>query len=36
METRKRTGVATMLFLLVLVGFSYRAMKVIWSDVKKA
>ena len=36
METRKRTGVATMLFLLVLVGFSYRAMRVIWSDVKKA
>lgn len=36
MEKRKRTGVAVMLFLLVLVGVSYRAMRYIWADVKKA
>ena len=36
MEERKRTGVAVMTFLLLLVGLSYGAMKFIWADVKKA
>ena len=36
LETRKRTGVAVLTFLILLVGVSYGAMKFIWSDVKKA
>ena len=36
MEERKRTGVAVMTFLILLVGLSYGAMKFIWADVKKA
>jgi len=36
LETRKRTGVAVITFLILLVGVSYGAMKFIWSDVKKA
>ncbi len=35
MEKRKRTGVAVLIFLILLVGMSYGAMKYIWSDVKK-
>ena len=36
METRKRTGVSVMIFLLLMVAFSYGAMKYVWADVKKA
>ena len=36
MEDRKRTGVAVMTFLILLVGMSYGAMRFIWADVKKA
>lgn len=36
LEERKRTGVAVMTFLILLVGLSYGAMKFIWADVKKA
>ena len=35
MEKRKRTGVAVITFLLILVGMTYGAMRYIWSDVKK-
>ncbi|MGB1552875.1 MAG: cytochrome c1, partial [Candidatus Puniceispirillaceae bacterium] len=35
METRKRTGVAVMIFLVLLTGLSYGAMRFIWADVKK-
>ncbi len=35
-EKRKRTGVKVMIFLLIMVGMSYGAMKFIWADVKKA
>ena len=36
LEKRKRTGVKVMIFLLIMVGMSYGAMKLIWADVKKA
>ena len=36
LEKRKRTGVKVMIFLLIMVGMSYGAMRFIWSDVKKA
>ena len=36
LEKRKRTGVKVMIFLLIMVGMSYGAMKFIWADVKKA
>ena len=36
LEERKRTGVKVMIFLLIMVGMSYGAMKFIWADVKKA
>ena len=35
LETRKRTGIATMAFLLVMCFVSYGSMRFIWSDVKK-
>ena len=35
METRKRTGVAVLIFLVLLSGLSYGAMRFIWADVKK-
>ena len=35
METRKRTGIAAMAFLLVMCFVSYGSMRYIWSDVKK-
>jgi len=35
MEERKRTGVAVIIFLVLLTGLSYGAMRFIWSDVKK-
>ena len=35
MEERKRTGVAVMIFLILLSGLSYGAMRFIWADVKK-
>ena len=35
MEDRKRTGVAVMIFLILLSGLSYGAMRFIWADVKK-
>ena len=35
METRKRTGIATMAFLLVMCFVSYGSMRYVWSDVKK-
>jgi ubiquinol-cytochrome c reductase cytochrome c1 subunit len=36
METRKRTGIAVMLFLFVMCFVSYGSMRYIWADVKKA
>ena len=36
LERRKRTGVNVIIFLLIMVGMSYGAMKFIWADVKKA
>ena len=36
LEKRKRTGVKVLIFLLIMVGMSYGAMKFIWADVKKA
>ncbi len=36
LEKRKRAGVKVMIFLLIMVGMSYGAMKFIWADVKKA
>ena len=36
LERRKRTGVNVLMFLLIMVGMSYGAMKFIWADVKKA
>ncbi len=35
MENRKRTGVAVLIFLVLLSGLSYGAMRFIWADVKK-
>ncbi|MCE2516774.1 MAG: cytochrome c1 [Alphaproteobacteria bacterium] len=35
MESRKRTGIAAMLFLLVMCFVSYGSMRYVWSDVKK-
>ena len=35
METRKRTGVAVLIFLVLLSGLSYGSMRFIWADVKK-
>ena len=35
LETRKRTGIAAMAFLLVMCFVSYGSMRYIWSDVKK-
>ena len=35
MEARKRTGVAVLIFLVLLSGLSYGAMRFIWADVKK-
>jgi len=35
LEKRKRTGVAVMVFLILLSGLSYGAMRFIWADVKK-
>jgi len=35
LETRKRTGLAAMLFLLVMCFVSYGSMRYVWSDVKK-
>ena len=35
MESRKRTGIAAMAFLLVMCFVSYGSMRYIWSDVKK-
>lgn len=35
MEERKRTGIAAMLFLIVMCFVSYGSMKYVWSDVKK-
>ena len=35
-EQRKRKGVNVMIFLLIMVGMSYGAMKFIWADIKKA
>ncbi len=36
METRKRTGIAVMLFLFVMCFVSYGSMRYIWADVKKS
>jgi len=35
METRKRTGIAAMVFLVVMCFVSYGSMRYVWSDVKK-
>jgi ubiquinol-cytochrome c reductase cytochrome c1 subunit len=35
MERRKRTGIAVMIFLLVMCFVSYGSMRYVWSDVKK-
>ena len=35
LEERKRTGVSVMIFLVVLSGLSFGAMRFIWADVKK-
>ena len=35
LEERKRTGVKALIFLLIMVGLSYGAMKYIWADIKK-
>jgi len=35
LEKRKRTGVAVLIFLVLLTGMSYGAMRFIWADVKK-
>lgn len=35
LETRKRTGVGVIIFLILLVGMSYGAMRFTWADVKK-
>lgn len=35
MEKRKRVGIAVMVFLIMLTGLSYGAMRFIWADVKK-
>ena len=35
LEARKRTGIAAMIFLLVLCFVSYGSMRYVWSDVKK-
>jgi ubiquinol-cytochrome c reductase cytochrome c1 subunit len=35
MESRKRTGIAVMIFLFVMCFVSYGSMRYIWSDVKK-
>ena len=34
MEDRKRLGISVMLFLLLLTGLSYFAMKQIWAPIK--
>lgn len=36
LESRKRIGVASMIFLLLMTVMSYFAMRFIWADVKKA
>jgi ubiquinol-cytochrome c reductase cytochrome c1 subunit len=36
METRKRTGIAVMLFLFVMCFVSYGSMRYIWADIKKS
>ena len=36
LEERKRMGVAVMIFLVLLSGLSFGAMRFIWADVKKA
>jgi ubiquinol-cytochrome c reductase cytochrome c1 subunit len=33
METRKRTGIAVILFLIVLSGLFYASKRKIWADV---
>lgn len=35
MESRKRTGIAVMLFLFVMCFVSYGSMRYIWADIKK-
>lgn len=35
MESRKRTGIAAMVFLFVMCFVSYGSMRYVWSDVKK-
>lgn len=35
LERRKRTGIAVMIFLLVMCFVSYGSMRYVWSDVKK-
>lgn len=35
MEARKRTGIAAMVFLVVMCFVSYGSMRYVWSDVKK-
>ena len=35
MEVRKRTGIATMTFLIIMCFVSYGSMRYIWADVKK-
>ena len=35
LEERKRTGVAVMIFLVLLSGLSFGAMRFIWADVKR-
>ena len=34
LEKRKRTGIAVMLFLIILTGLTYGAMRFVWADVK--
>lgn len=36
MESRKRTGIAVMLFLFVMCFVSYGSMRYIWADIKKS
>ena len=36
LESRKRIGVASIFFLLLMTVLSYFAMRFIWADVKKA
>jgi ubiquinol-cytochrome c reductase cytochrome c1 subunit len=35
MESRKRTGIAVMIFLFVMCFVSYGSMRYVWADVKK-